>query len=54
MMSAQPESDIGFRGLPGLRPRKNARPEFQAVLDTNGQGDDDPLREDGLAEDAFM
>jgi hypothetical protein len=54
MMSAQPESDIGFRGLPGLRPRKNARPEFQAVLDTNGRGDDNPLREDGLVEDAFM
>jgi hypothetical protein len=54
MMSAQPQSGIGFTGLPRLRPRKNARPEFQAVLDTNGRGDDNPLREDGLVEDAFM
>jgi hypothetical protein len=34
MMSAQPKSGIGFTGLLGLRPRKKARPEFQAVMDT--------------------
>jgi hypothetical protein len=40
---AAPKSGIGFTGLPGLRPRKNARPEFQAAMDTSVKANDDPL-----------